>query len=171
VDRRRKFVLYAALVVGAVGAVVVLLAVKSQDEEALRTVVVAAARRHGVDPRLADAVAKAESRYNPKAISRASAYGLMQLTVPTAEHLLGRSVKAHELFDPRLNADLGCRYLARLAKSYDGDLRLVLMAYNAGPGRVSGWRQREPDPDRILATIAFPETRAYVERVLGYMGR
>lgn len=170
-DRRRKFILYGALAAAGAGAVVTLLAVRSQDEAELRKLALAAAARHGLDPALVEAVVRAESRFNPRAVSRSGAYGLMQLTVPTAEELAGRRLYGQDLFDPELNLDLGCLYLKRLLRGYSGDLRLALMAYNAGPGRVAQWRAKEPDPDAILRSLAFAETRAYVEKVLGYMGR
>jgi soluble lytic murein transglycosylase len=70
-----------------------------------------------------------------------------------------------ELFDPLVNLDLGCRYLRRMLDRY-GDVRLALMAYNAGPGRVDQWLAAEPDPARVLRHHAFGETRAYVLRIL-----
>jgi len=134
----------------------------------LRPLVEAAAKKHGLRADLVEAVVRAESRGVPDAVSRKNAYGLMQLTLPTAREIARRDVTPRELFDPRLNLDLGCDYLKRLLVRY-GELRLALMAYNAGPGNVDRWRREEPDPERILERLAFPETRAYVAKVLSYM--
>lgn len=165
---RRRRLLYLGLAVAGAGVVLLLYLIREKTLEELRRLAAETAMRHGLDPAVVDAVVRAESRYDPEAVSRARAYGLMQLQVPTATEVARRPVSADDLFDPVLNLDLGCRYLKRLLTAYGGDLRLALMAYNAGPGRVERWMQREADPARILATLAFPETRAYVEKVLRY---
>jgi soluble lytic murein transglycosylase len=90
----------------------------------------------------------------------------MQVRVPTARDMAGRDVTVDELFDPVVNLDLGCKYLRRMLDRYKNDLRLALMAYNAGPGRVDQWLAQEPDPARVLRHVAFGETRAYVLRVI-----
>jgi len=90
------------------------------------------------------------------------------LGVFTASDMAGRAVTADELFEPAFNLDLGCKYLVWLAKRLDGDLRLVLMSYNAGIQRVLTWQKKTRDVDEILARHAFDETRAYVEKVLGF---
>ncbi|MGH7161991.1 MAG: lytic transglycosylase domain-containing protein, partial [Planctomycetota bacterium] len=159
------------LALAAAGALAALLLVRRQTEESLRELAAAVARRHGLDPKLVDAVIRAESRYNPDAVSNARAYGLMQVTVATARETAGREVLVHELFEPHVNVDLGCRYLQRLLRAYGGDLRLALMAYNAGPGSVDRWRKQEPDPERILRELAYAQTRAYVAKVLAYLER
>lgn len=117
-------------------------------EEAVRR----AARRHGVDPSLAVAVARAESGFNPLAVSSSGALGLMQLMPGTA-----RSLGVSDPFDVEQNADGGVRYLAEQLRRF-GDVRLALAAYNAGPNRVA--RHGEVPP--------IPETQRYVERVLEY---
>jgi soluble lytic murein transglycosylase len=90
----------------------------------------------------------------------------MQVRVPTARDMAGRDVTVEELFDPVVNLDLGCRYLRRMRDRYGGDLRLALMAYNAGPGKVDAWLAQEPDPAQVLRNVAYGETRAYVLKVL-----
>jgi soluble lytic murein transglycosylase-like protein len=90
-----------------------------------------AAARYGVDPALVRAVVWVESRYDPYAVSPRGARGLMQLTPNTA-----RSVGVANAFDPRQNVFGGVKYLSMLLKEHDGDLRLALASYNAGPTAV-----------------------------------
>jgi soluble lytic murein transglycosylase-like protein len=111
----------------------------------------AAAQKHGVDEDLISSVITAESAFNPRAVSRKSARGLMQLMPATAALL-----DVHDSFDPAQNVDAGTRYLKLLLEKYGQDLTLALAAYNAGPDRVAQYRGVPP----------FAETRAYVRRVL-----
>jgi len=110
-----------------------------------------AARAYGVDPRLIVAVARRESRFNPNAVSRVGACGLMQL-MPATARLLGIS----DIFDVRQNVFGGAQYLRMLLDSYHGDLNLTLAAYNAGPAAVQKYKGVPP----------FRETRAYVASIL-----
>ncbi len=171
VSRARRFVLWSAVFLALAGAMAILYITHQREASDIREMVRQAALEEGIDPRLAEAVVHAESRGNARARSRAGALGLMQLMPDTARDIARRDVKEHELFDPRLNARLGCRYLRYLLRVYDGDLLLTLMAYNAGMGRVRKWREKEPDatPRDILARHAFPETRAYVAKVVAFL--
>jgi soluble lytic murein transglycosylase-like protein len=108
-------------------------------------------REHGVDPRLADALVRVESAYNPWAVSRAGAQGLMQLMPETAERLA-----VSDPFDPVENVRGGMREFARLLDRYSGKIALALAAYNAGEGAVERYRGIPP----------FPETRSYVTRIM-----
>jgi len=109
-----------------------------------------AAARHNVDPNLVRSVIKVESNFNPNAVSRKGAMGLMQLMPSTA-----RSLNVSNPFDPQQNVDAGVRHLRKLLDSYGGDVRLSLAAYNAGAGAVA----------RSAGVPHFFETQNYVRRI------
>ena len=110
----------------------------------------AAASRYSVDADLITSVIATESNFDPKAISRRNARGLMQLLPQTAAQL---GVK--NIFDPSENIDAGTRYLRDLLQRYKNDLVLTLAAYNAGPERVQRYGRIPP----------YAETQSYVRRV------
>lgn len=120
------------------------------DRDGVEKLVREAAERHQVDPALVRAVIETESNWNPGAISRKGAQGLMQL-VPTTAQRFG----ANDAFNPKQNVDAGVRYLKVLLERYNGNLDLALAAYNAGEGAV----------DRAHGIPAYRETRNYVQRV------
>jgi soluble lytic murein transglycosylase len=133
--------------------------------------------RARVEPALLLALSRQESEFNPKAVSRAGARGLMQLMPATAKlmarQLKMRYAKSRLLDDPVYNATLGSAFLADLIKRYNGSYVLALAAYNAGPSRVKRWLRDYGDPrigeiDIIdwIELIPFNETRNYVQRVL-----
>ena len=109
-----------------------------------------AASRHNVDPNLVRAVIKVESNFNPNAVSRKGAMGLMQLMPQTA-----RQLRVANPFDPQQNVDAGVRHLKQLMENYGGDVKLTLAAYNAGQGAVA----------RSAGVPHFAETRNYVKRI------
>ena len=120
------------------------------DRDGAEKLVKEAAERHRIDPALVRAVIETESNWNPSAISRKGAVGLMQL-IPTTAHRFG----VNDLYSPQQNVDAGVRYLKTLLERYNGNLDLALAAYNAGEGAV----------DRAHGIPSFRETRDYVQRV------
>ena len=116
-----------------------------------------ACNRHGVDPALVHALVKVESDFNPYALSRKGAMGLMQLMPQTAVDM-----NVQNSFNPNDNVDGGVKYLRYLIDRYEGNLSLALAAYNSGETAVTKWGTIPP----------FKETQNYVQRVLGlYNGK
>ena len=112
-----------------------------------------AARKHGVSFSLIKAVIRAESNFDPYAVSRVGACGLMQIMPPTAKDLGVR-----DPFDPRENILGGTRYLSELLDQFNGSVPLALAAYNAGPGKVQS----------VNGVPAIDETQDFVRRVLRF---
>jgi soluble lytic murein transglycosylase-like protein len=125
-------------------------AAQQASQPLYRDLVEAAAKRYNVDADLISSVIAVESSFDPKAVSRKNARGLMQLLPETAARLGVR-----DIFDPRENIDGGTRYLRELLQQYNNDVALALAAYNAGPDRVQQYGRVPP----------FAETISYVRRV------
>lgn len=121
------------------------------------------ARNYDLEPALLAAVVYAESRFDPDAVSSAGAVGLMQLLPETAKGIAlrtgGDRFVVSDLRNPEINVRYGSWYLDHLRERYDGDMRLALAAYHAGPGSVDRWIEDG-------SGIAFPETRVYVDEVM-----
>jgi len=114
-----------------------------------------AAAKYEVDADLVFSVVAAESNFNPKAVSRRNAHGLMQLLPETAKRMGVR-----DIYDPAQNIDGGTRYLRDLLKRYEGDLALTLAAYNAGPGAVEHYGRIPPYNETIRYVRAIRKTYA-----------
>ncbi|MBV8068297.1 MAG: transglycosylase SLT domain-containing protein [Acidobacteriaceae bacterium] len=129
-------------------------------------------REQGLDPFLVAALIRQESEFNPKVISRANAYGLMQLLPSTgkqlARHFGTRRFSSSELLIADRNIQLGALYFRDLLNSYNGQTELTLASYNAGPGRANLWRNWGPyrEPAEFIETVPFHETRGYIQIVL-----
>jgi soluble lytic murein transglycosylase-like protein len=120
-------------------------------------IVEAASKNHGVDTALVHAVISAESGYNPNALSRKGASGLMQLMPDTA-----RRYGVQNIFDPSENVHGGVRYLKDLLAMFNGDMRLALAGYNAGENAVIRAGNRIPP---------YAETQNYVPKVIDFYQR
>jgi hypothetical protein len=114
-----------------------------------------AASRYGIPERLVTAVIRAESGFNPRAVSRKGAQGLMQL-MPSTASVLG----VRNSFDPRENIEGGVRHLRGLLDRFPGNLSFAIAAYNAGEKAVTAYGGIPP----------YPETQDYVVRVLRFYG-
>jgi soluble lytic murein transglycosylase-like protein len=117
------------------------------------SVIQEAARRHQVDPSLVKAIIMAESAYDPKAVSKVGAKGLMQLMPRTAEAL-----GVEDCFNPENNINGGVRYFKVLLDRFEGDEKLALAAYNAGVTKVRRFKGIPP----------FKATLLYIDKVLAY---
>ena len=122
-------------------------------ERLLHPIVIQAASRHQVDPALVKAIIMAESGYNPRAISKKGAKGLMQLMPGTAQAL-----GVEDSFNPKQNISGVVRYFKQLVKKFNGDVELALAAYNAGSKKVRHYQGVPP----------FKATRHYIKKVFKY---
>src|SRR5205807_1046729 len=126
-------------------------AVSSAPAVDLNAVVSAASKRNNIDPDLVNSLILVESGFDPNAVSRKGARGLMQLMPQTAARM-----GVQDAMDPAANVEGGTRYLGELLSRYHNDLSKTLAAYNAGPDRVEQYHGVPP----------YPETLAYVARIV-----
>ena len=125
------------------------------DAPAIDGLIAAAAKKQALQPALLHAMMKQESAFKPCAISTKGAQGLMQIMPATAQQF-----HVSDPFDPEQNVEAGAAFMKELLTRYQGDLRLALVAYNAGPGRAD-----QPD------AVPFPlETQNYVASVFAELG-
>ena len=128
------------------------------------------AEEYGVEKNLVYALIKAESNFNPKAISHQNANGLMQLMYPTAEELANKcqiKLTKENILDPDININLGTQYIAILLDKYEC-VELALAAYNAGSGNVDKWIKKgiiKSDGSNI-ENIPYKETNMYVRKIM-----
>jgi soluble lytic murein transglycosylase-like protein len=126
---------------------------KHKKERRFHPIILQEANRYKIDPCLVKAIIMAESGYNPKAISKRGAKGLMQLMPSTAEAL-----GVEDIFNPEQNISGGIRYFKQLVNRFDGDVKLALAAYNAGSQNVRHYQGIPP----------FKSTQYYIEKVYEY---
>jgi soluble lytic murein transglycosylase-like protein len=125
----------------------------AKRESIFHSIILEASNRHKVDPALVKAIIMVESGYNPMAISKKGAVGLMQIMPATADAL-----GVEDLFDPAHNVNAGVSYFKKLLNQFGGDLKLALAAYNAGSRKVREYRGIPP----------YGATRHYVKKVFEY---
>ena len=127
----------------------------------------------GLDPYLVAGLIREESLYNPFAVSRVGALGLMQLMPGTANEVARQlglgTLHREELFNAEANIYLGTTYVNELFHQFQGNMIHTVSAYNAGPDAVNRWivRNGHKQPDEFVESISYRETRRYVKRVLG----
>lgn len=138
---------------------------------AYRNIIVKYSEKHEIDPYLVASIINVESKYDKFALSPKEAKGLMQISPQTgqwsSEILEIENYNGEDLFDPDLNIKMGTWYINRLFKEFNGNLDLVLAAYNAGSGNVNKWLvDEEYSRDGVsLHKIPFKETEDYLVRV------
>lgn len=127
---------------------------------------------NGLDPYLVASLIRQESEFNPVAVSRANAVGLMQL-LPKTGKLVARQEKLKryypsQLYTPTVNLQLGTRYFKGMVDQFGGSFEYALAAYNAGSDRVEEWlgQGKYRDPQEFVESIPFTETREYVQAIL-----
>lgn len=130
-----------------------------------------AASEQRVDANLLYTIMRQESRFEPSVESTAGARGLAQV-MPATGQSVARSLgladfDAADLFKPAVNVPIGAAFLAQQLKRFDGEVWAAVAAYNAGPNAVPRWQKVSPDPDAQIEAVDYPETRAYLQRVLG----
>ena len=123
----------------------------SKLKEQFDPMIETAAAENNIDPKLVKAVIEQESGYNPNAVSKAGALGLMQLMPETA-----RELGVKDPLNPTQNIRAGTKYLSSLLNRYQGNVALALSAYNAGPGNVEKYKGVPP----------FTETQNYVNGII-----
>lgn len=129
---------------------------KSSSKQHVNACIKEASRRYGIDSHLITAIMKVESNFDPRAVSKRGATGLMQIMPENFGAL-----NIQDPFDPRENIMGGTRYLKQLLDRFDGEVELALAAYNAGPTTVS----------LINGIPPIRETEEYVKKVLNYYYR
>lgn len=142
-----------------------------------RDLLIRATRRFGVDPLLLAALIREESRFDPRALSPASARGLTQFVQPTAQQLasdLGlRTITPDHLYRPHVSIPLGAAYMGQLSERFPNAPEAVVAAYNAGPAQAEVWRSYcfSSEPEELFTKVSFRETRNYLARVLSSWAR
>jgi len=127
---------------------------------------------NGLDPYLVASLIRQESEFNPMAVSRANAVGLMQLLPSVGKHVAKeiklKGYNSSQLYTPAVNMQLGTRYFKAMVDKYGGQLEYALAAYNAGTDRVADWLDQGHyrDPQEFVESIPFTETREYVQAIL-----
>ena len=130
------------------------------------------ALKYEIDPLLALAMIREESRFNAWNESVAGARGLMQIIFSTGEWIAQKlnfeDFNNEMLFDPEINIDLGCWYIGYLKERFSNDLILIISGYNAGPGTTSKWLQQysRSDLDNFVENIPYSETREHIKKVM-----
>jgi len=165
-----RIVLMVAVICGA------MIAYLYWREARFNGVIDAASKRHGLDYYLVKALVKRESNFNPRARGKKGEIGLMQVTPTVGREYAAsngmRTFTVQALYDPWLNTEVGCWYLARAMKryrSYRDPVPFALAHYNAGASNVDRWIRRtgnRGDAREFVKAITYPGTREYVRSII-----
>ena len=131
-----------------------------------------AAKANEVDKLLIYSIIKAESGFKENVKSSSGAIGLMQIMLPTAQEIAQKidiqNLTEEQLYEPKMNIIIGTKYFATLLETYDNNINLAIIAYNAGMGNVNNWIANgvinEDGTD--IENIPFEETKMYVKKIL-----
>lgn len=146
------------------------LAIKIMYKKEYSEYVTQYSEEYSVDENLIYAIIKAESNFNPKAVSRSNAQGLMQLMYSTAKEIANKNkieLTEENIFNPGININLGTIYISNLLKKYEC-IEVALAAYNAGSGTVDKWIKNgviKADGTDI-ENIPYKETNTYVRKIM-----
>jgi soluble lytic murein transglycosylase len=181
-SHKKAGMLYLVLFVFLIGAII--LAISSKTFQKVnyplkyKEDVIKFSAQNRIDPYLVFAIIKAESGFNPNALSKRKAMGLMQLTEGTAEwgaaKLKLKNFIIDDLYKPEINIQIGCWYIAQLMKEYtDKDPDLVIVAYNGGSGNVNSWLKDKnfSSTGYKLDRIPFKETDNFLKKVRSYYNK
>jgi soluble lytic murein transglycosylase len=129
--------------------------------------------RNGLNPYMVASLIRQESEFNPRAISNANAWGLMQLLPSVGREMakregMGSHLEAEALLDPTINIKLGTAYLKQTLDKFGGHQEYAFAAYNAGDNRVTDWQSASSYTglDEFVESIPFTETRDYVQAII-----
>ena len=128
------------------------------------------AEKYGVEKELLYAVIKVESKFNPNAISKSKAKGLMQIMDSTAKEIAQKNnieLTDENILDPEINIEIGTIYLSQLIEKYNS-VELAIAAYNAGHGNVDKWISQDTlkEDGTDAENIPFKETNMYVRKII-----
>ncbi|MEQ1603761.1 MAG: transglycosylase SLT domain-containing protein [Pyrinomonadaceae bacterium] len=137
-----------------------------------RDEILAAARPRKIDPRFVLAIMKQESSFRPGVKSPSAARGLLQLVIDTAMKYNKKAgyagLQPDDLYNPKTNITIGCEYIADLLRQFNGMHEAVAASYNGGEDNAARWlnRSKPKEPAIFAAEVGFPETKAYVFKVM-----
>ena len=137
------------------------------------TTIQAEAARNGLDPYMVASLIRQESEFDPRVISYANAYGLMQLEPSTGRQMAQKTgysshLDTNALLDPEVNIKLGCAYLKQTLDRFGGQQEYTFASYNAGESRVDDWKAEGnyTGIDEWVESIPFEQTRDYVQALM-----
>ena len=178
-SRKRAIIIYVALFIVLLVGIISISNSKAFQKVAYplkyKVQVIKYSRQNNIDPYLVFSIIKAESGFNPNAVSKSQAMGLMQLTEGTAiwgaQKLKIKNFIIDDLYKPEINIRIGCWYIGQLMKEFkQKDPELVIVAYNGGSGNVNSWLKNKSFSSNgiKLETIPFKETDNFLRKVKRY---